>query len=293
MKRNASVAEWRESGTMLRVGEHAIFARNGGNPNGPVLLLIHGFPTSSWDWEPVWSGLSKTHRLICFDMLGFGFSDKPSPHRYTIFEQADIAQAVLRHFSASNFHLLAHDYGDTVAQELMARNLDGPQACTLRSVCLLNGGLFPESHRLLRIQKLLLSSVGPLVARLSSRSSLALSMRKIFGPDTQPKAALLDGLWELIKVNHGNRAMAQLIRYVRERREFRERWVGALQRTTLPLKLINGPLDPISGAHMIERFRELVAKANVTELPGIGHYPQIESPSGVVAAYDEFRKKLD
>lgn len=288
----AEIDAWRESGSMLRIRDHDIFVRTGGRPEGPALLLIHGFPTSSWDWQPVWAELEKTHRLISFDMLGFGFSDKPSPYRYTIFEQADIAQSVLGHFGAGNYHVLAHDYGDTVAQELLARDLDEPQTSTLNSVCLLNGGLFPESHRLLTIQKLLLSPIGPLVARASSRRSLTLSMRRIFGSHSQPQPALLDGFWKLMQVNRGSRAIAHVIRYVRERVEFRERWVGALQRTRRPLKFINGPVDPISGAHMVERYRELVANANVTELQGFGHYPQIECPSGVIESYREFRLGL-
>lgn len=277
---------------MLRFGHHEIFVRSGGRPDGPALLLIHGFPTSSWDWQPIWPELEHTHHLISFDMLGFGFSDKPAGHRYSMFEQADIAQAVLRHCGASEYHILAHDYGDTVAQELLARDLDGPQACTLLSVCLLNGGLFPESHRLLTIQKLLLSPIGPLVARLSSRRSLAISMRNIFGPDTQPDDDLLDGFWWLLNVNDGKKCIADLIRYVRERAEFRERWVGAMQRSSRPLKLVNGPVDPISGAHMVERYRQIMPRSNITELSGIGHYPQVESPAGVAAAYREFRESM-
>ena len=293
MNPNASVSAWRESGRMLRIRGQQIFFRSGGQADRPALLLIHGFPTSSWDWQPIWSELENDHRLICFDMLGFGFSDKPARHRYSIFEQADIAQDLLGELGVSEYHILAHDYGDTVAQELLARELDGPQACALASVCLLNGGLFPESHRLLTIQKLLLSPIGPLVARLSSRRSLAASMRHIFGPGTEPGDELLDGFWQLINENHGSRSIARLIRYVRERVEFRERWVGALQHTKLPLKLINGTFDPISGAHMAERYRELVADANISELASIGHYPQVESPTAVANAYADFRSKFD
>lgn len=274
---------------MLRIHGREIFVRTGGRADAPVLLLIHGFPTSSWDWLPIWPHLEKEHRLICLDMLGFGFSDKPSRHRYSIFEQADIARSVLEQHGVGEYHILAHDYGDTVAQELLARDLDRAQDCAPASACLLNGGLFPESHRLLTIQKLLLSPLGPIIARLSSRGSLALSMRHIFGPKTQPDPMLLDGFWALMNENGGRRSVARVIRYVRERAEFRERWVGALQRTRRPLKLINGMLDPISGAHMADRYRQLVADADVTELADIGHYPQVESPAAVAAAYSEFR----
>jgi pimeloyl-ACP methyl ester carboxylesterase len=48
--------------------------------------------------------------------------------------------------------------------------------------------------------------------------------------------------------------------------------------------LIDGMEDPISGAHMVARFRELVPAAAVVELPGVGHYPQIEAPTAVLEA---------
>jgi pimeloyl-ACP methyl ester carboxylesterase len=44
---------------------------------GPVLLLIHGFPTASWDWHKLWNDLTQKFRVIAPDMIGFGYSAKP------------------------------------------------------------------------------------------------------------------------------------------------------------------------------------------------------------------------
>jgi pimeloyl-ACP methyl ester carboxylesterase len=51
--------------------------------------------------------------------------------------------------------------------------------------------------------------------------------------------------------------------------------------------------DPISGAHMVAHFREFVPKAKVTELNGIGHYPQVQVPREVLAAYLSFRDEVE
>jgi pimeloyl-ACP methyl ester carboxylesterase len=284
-----STGAWRESGRSFEHAGHHIFWREGGAKDAPVLVLIHGFPTSSWDWEAVWNELARHYRLVAPDMLGFGFSAKPKRHPYSIHEQADIHEALLQSLGIGEYHVLAHDYGDSVAQELIARDLDSTGRSKLCSVGLLNGGLFPETHRLLRIQKLLLSPLGPLVARLTSRKSLKRSMKRIFGTQTQPDDTLIEEFWKLISMRDGARALAGLISYIPERVQNRERWVGALRDTSLPLVLINGLVDPISGAHMVARFRELIPAARVTELAGIGHYPQIEAPGKVVAAYQEFR----
>jgi pimeloyl-ACP methyl ester carboxylesterase len=99
--------------------------------------------------------------------------------------------------------------------------------------------------------------------------------------------------WALVAHNDGARIMHLLIRYISERREFRERWVGALQRTAVPLRFINGCEDPVSGAHMAARYRELVPHPDVVLLDGIGHYPQLEAPARVLDAYLAFAPPRD
>ena len=158
---------------------------------------------------------------------------------------------------------------------------------------LLNGGLFPETHRARPIQKLLLTPLGPLLSRLSNPRSFARSFAPIFGPNTKPSAEEMAEFWELVSYNDGHRISHELIRYIAERRSNRERWVGALQKTRVPLRLINGPEDPVSGKHMAERYRELVPNPDVVLLPGIGHYPQVEDPAGVVAALRSFAPLAD
>jgi pimeloyl-ACP methyl ester carboxylesterase len=72
-----------------------------------------------------------------------------------------------------------------------------------------------------------------------------------------------------------------------ERRQFRNRWVGALQNAEVPVRFINGAADPISGRHMADRFRELVNN-DVVLLSQIGHYPQTEDPESVLKHYLRF-----
>ncbi len=286
-----TLADWLHAGAYFEHRGQRIFWREGGVTDAPVLLLIHGFPTASWDWEAVWSGLAQRYRVLTLDMIGFGFSDKPLDYDYSIIDQADICDALLRERGVGSYHVLAHDYGDTVAQELIARVGEPGERPELASVCFLNGGLFPESHRPVLIQRLLLSPLGPLVAKLTNKNAVARNMRRIFGPQTQPDARLLDAFWELMTLHDGLKVFPKLIGYMPERRLRRARWVGAMQAASIPLKLINGSHDPISGAHMLRRYRELIARSDITELSGIGHYPQLEAPHAVLAAYLDFRAR--
>jgi pimeloyl-ACP methyl ester carboxylesterase len=287
-----SPAEWAAAGYFVDFRGHAIFVLDSGPRGDEALLLIHGFPTSSWDWEGVWPTFAARSRVLTFDMLGFGLSAKPRGHAYSIFEQADLAEHVLAAQGIASYHVLAHDYGDTVAQELLARSREPGRRPVLRSVAFLNGGLFPETHRPALVQQLLRSPLGPAVARLTTRTALASNMRRIFGPGTPPDDDLIDGFWELMQTNGGRAVMHRLIRYIDERRTHRERWVRALQHGEVPLTLIDGAADPISGAHMAVRFGELVPSASVTLLDGIGHYPQVEAPVAVLEAYSAFRAQI-
>lgn len=291
---------WRDRGGSFNYRGHRIFTQAAGDPRAPTLLLIHGFPTASFDWAPVWPALAARFCLLTADLIGFGFSAKPVDYDYRIADQANLLESLLAARGVGSYHVLAHDYGNTVAQELLARaaarmaaplpeTASGPR---LQSACFLNGGLFPESHRPLRIQRLLASPLGPVFARFTSFRLFAASLRGIFGPDTQPSASELEAFWTLVRNNDGLRVMPRLLGYMQERRQHRARWVGALERCPLPLKLIVGCADPIVGAHLASRYRELVPRADVSELPGIGHYPQIEAPEAVVMAFLAFHERM-
>lgn len=285
---------WRERGTKVRLRRRNVFVIDEGVETGPPLLLLHGFPTASWDWSPIWEQLKATQRVIAFDFLGFGFSDKPNPHDYTILGQAALTEALVEHLGLTTFHVMAHDYGDTVAQELLARQNEGSGAGTWLSLMLLNGGLFPETHRPRLLQKLLLTSAGPLLTRLVNQRSFSRAFSQVWGPDTQPSQEELQAFWELIIHNDGNKIMNRLLRYIPERTLHRPRWVDALREAEIALGLINGSVDPVSGAHMVARYREIISKQHfITELPTIGHYPQVEAPDEVLKAYGEFRQGLE
>jgi len=290
---DSPVEKWRAQGEFLNLCGHQIFVRDDGDRQLPVILLIHGFPTSSWDWQSMWDALSQNYRLVAFDMLGFGFSDKPNHRNYSIHGQADIVEALICAKSLTQFHVLAHDYGDTVAQELLSRQMERINAGTWLSCCFLNGGLFPETHRALLTQKLLLSPIGPIISKLGGYKQFIKSFSKVFGKDTKPSDTELQTFWGIINENGGGHIFHNLITYINDRLEHRERWVSALQKSTVPLALINGSADPISGEHMVARYQQLNCRLDyLGRLPAIGHYPQVEDAAGVLSNYSQFLDQL-
>ena len=294
-----TLAQWRQQGELESINGQQIFTRTGGDKSAPALVLIHGYPSASWDWEGMWQALTQRYYVITLDMLGFGFSAKPKDARYLMTEQADIFEYYLHKLNITDYHILAHDYGDTVAQELLARQREGSAKQRIASVCLLNGGLFPETHKPVLIQKLLLSPLGPLVSKLITKRKFADNLRRIFGPNTPPTPEVVDSLWQLLNHNNGLAVMHKLIDYIPQRQQHRERWVEAIIESNVPVKLINGSKDPISGQHMAQRYRQLISNAsnandvNVTELTQLGHYPQLEDAEAVTTAYLQFRDSLN
>jgi pimeloyl-ACP methyl ester carboxylesterase len=284
--------QWQEFGHFVAFGSRRIFCVDSapGERTRPTLILIHGFPTASWDFAKLWPALTLEYRVLAADMLGFGFSSKPRHHAYSIGEQADVFETLVAESSLDRYDILAHDYGDTVAQELLARD-NARSTRTIDTVCFLNGGLFPEAHRPRLIQKLLRSPLGPLVSQFVNRRGFDRSMTALFGPGHPPTQDELDAFWTLVTSERGHRLAHELIRYIADRIRHRQRWVDALCYARCPLALINGSADPVSGAHMVARYRELVGTGYIAELPGIGHYPQVEAPALVLEHYQRFRRQ--
>jgi pimeloyl-ACP methyl ester carboxylesterase len=287
-----TLQQWRSQGRFIHINGHKVFTNTAGDITKPALLLIHGFPSASWDWEGMWQALSEHYFVITLDMLGFGLSDKPKNADYKITEQADLYTQFLNTLNINDIHILAHDYGDTVAQEILARQVHNQSSITINSVCFLNGGLFPEVHRPLFVQKLLLSKLGWLVPKLMNKQKFANNLVTVFGKNTPPSTQVIDTLWTLLIYNDGLSVMPKLIHYINQRRQNRERWVGAIISSNIPITFIAGGEDPISGKHMIEHYKKLIPNANVKEFPELGHYPQVEDADAITQAYLKFREAI-
>lgn len=255
---------------------------------GEPLLLLHGFPTASWDWHYLWQPLARRYRLITCDMLGFGDSAKPARHSYSLLKQADLQQALLDHVGVFQpVHLMAHDYGASVAQELIARCYEG--GGRIASCLFLNAGLFPEAHWPVSGHKMLLSPLGALIARRFSRQALVRHAVRLYGAGTRPSESDFDDQWSLIEGQQGQRILHRLMGYIHERMSQRDRWITAMQHAGVPLRLIFGERDPTTGKPTLERYRQLIVPADTVLLPDVGHYPHTEAPNQVLKHYLAFR----
>lgn len=284
--------EWKQNGSFFEHNGFPIFYRQNGSGD-EILLCLHGFPTASFDYRKIWDGLAGKFTVISFDMIGYGLSAKPEDFDYTTFAQVDLLKALLLNLGVKRVHILAHDYGNTITQELLARDAENRLAFSIETICFMNGALFPETHRPILAQKLLLSRVGYLFGRLIPDAAFAKSLASVFGKNTQPAKEELADFLTLFKNNNGKYIAHKLIRYMTERAKYRERWVQPLGSMKQPFLFINGSDDPVSGKHLVERFREVVPdQKNIVELPDIGHFPHLEAPEIVLDKFLEFHDDI-
>lgn len=283
------VDDWYARGNKSVIKDLEIFNIQSGE--GEVLVCLHGFPTSSWDFSPLWTGLKSKFHVFAHDLVGLGRSAKPD-QPLPVSLQATIVEELLISRGINEGHILAHDLGDTVAQELLARQCESKSRIKWLSCVFLNGGIFPEMHRPRFIQRLLLSPLGAIVAKLSSESTFRRNMKNIFSEEHPPSEEFLRVSWDLLRERKGVQMLPKLIKYMKERNDNRDRWVSPLENSNIPLRLINGIQDPVSGLHAAEYYREIVPDADVILLEDAGHYPHVETPDKVLQAFLDFHGRL-
>ena len=291
-----SVAAWRERGRYLRVAGLEVFVVDWAEP-GPLrpstvsddasaAVILHGFPTSSYDWRPSLPTFGAGRRVVLFDFPGYGLSDKPDDYSYSLFEQADVAEGVLSRLGVRRADLVAHDMGTSVACELLARRERGLLSFEVRSLLLTNGSVYPELAHLTPSQKLLRSPAAPLFSKLSSERVFRWQMKKLFGAPVEEREVA--EMWAQLRYRGGQRLLSRLIGYVDERYRFWHRWIGALRRLDVPALALWGPLDPVAVLAIGERLAREIPGAELCRLDGLGHYPMLEDPQRFGAAVARF-----
>lgn len=273
-----NISSWREAGRHITIEGHSVFVIEAGNAKDTIVIL-HGYPTSSYDYKSVLPLLSKDFRVVIHDHIGFGLSDKPVDYSYSLMEQADRATLLWLKLGIKSAHLVAHDYGTSIATEIIARRNIGVEPVKLESLTLCNGSVHIELAKLKVIQKLLRNrTLGPIVARLSSKRIFKRNMQQLWFDRSKLPEAEINSMWELLTMNEGKKALPRITQYLRERELFWHRWVGALKKSTLKSHILWGNNDPITGGDIARLHHEEMPGSTLRILDKIGHYPMIEAP---------------
>jgi len=278
---------WEQLGQYRELAGHRIFTIDApalGEQQHEPLLVLHGFPTASFDFHLVLDDL-RAHRRVCLvDFLGYGFSAKPDI-AYTLAGQADIVTAFTAELGLRELALLTHDMGDTVGGELLARNVDGDWPVAITQRALTNGSIYIEMAHLSAGQELLLSLPDERLAPgLIDEATVGAGVAGTFSRHSTVSDEELAAHAQLVTRDDGHLILPRLIRYIEERRREQHRYTGAIETHPSPVHVVWGADDPIAVVEMVDRLRRARPDARVTVLDQVGHYPMVEAPEQFLAA---------
>lgn len=288
------IKAWEASGTYIKYGpnKHKIFVKQVGDPKAnskKTLLLIHGFPESSYSYHRILDGMLNTFdRVILFDMIGYGLSDKPeNNYSYSLLEQADTTLSVWKHFGIDGGHIISHDMGVSVTTEILARHennlLPSWFSKGIQSLTFTNGSMVLSMSRLRLMQKLLLTRYGKFINKFVHYNLFKQQVKSAHGNKnlTDKEIQLL---WELNKLQNGHKQSYQTIKYLNDRKQFEKtRWLPALSQTEIPIHLCWGDQDQVAQVKMAYFLKENVCpQARLTIMNGLGHFCQLGNPQAWV-----------
>jgi pimeloyl-ACP methyl ester carboxylesterase len=243
------------------------------------LLILHGFPTCSFDFRHVVASLAVHRRVLLLDMIGYGLSAKPDIV-YTMGLQADVVRAFVADAGVSSLAMLTHDMGDTVGGELLARQAEGAWPVEITRRVITNGSIYIEMAHLSTGQEILLSLPDERLpdAIDNDGSTMKAGLAATFSPHSSVDDGELAAAWELISHHGGDRLLPRTIRYIEERRRSQDRYTGAIESHPSPLAIVWGADDPIAVVEMVARLRAARPDAPSQILRDVGHYPMVEAP---------------
>ncbi len=272
---------------MLEACGKRVFVIDEGEGGGTPLLVVHGFPTSSYDFQHVWPQLTARRRVVALDLPGYGFSEKPADYNYSLLEQADVVEVVARQLGLEKVHLWGHDMGTSVATELLARRQNGLLHFELDRLILMNGSVHAEMAHLTPSQKLLLRPrLGPFFAKIASRPTYRWQLKRILSRPVADEE--LDDQYSLLRSDDGYLRLPRMHPLLRRTHPL----PPALDRR--PRKARPPGPDPLGRKRPGRRHRHRRAArprntgAKLVRLAGVGHYPQLEAPAEVVAQLELF-----
>lgn len=242
------------------------------------ILIIHGYPSCSYDWSACLPALRARRRVVLMDLPGFGLSVKPDT-RYSIRLYADAVEAVARAAALSSVALVTHDMGDTVGGEILARDLEATLPFAVTERVLTNGSIYIDMAQLTNGQQFLLAADDALLAEGwgGDGSGFQGSLAAICSPDNQPTTDDLAALWEFMAYNGGDRLLARTIRYIEDRRAEESRFTGAIEKHPSPLGIVWGALDPVAVYPMTDKLIAARPDARRVTLDDVGHFPMLEA----------------
>ncbi len=279
--------EWVDQGRMVKANGYDIFLHTSGKAKtkGHGILIVHGFPGSTWDWSGVVPELAKRTRVVIPDMVGFGHSEKPQEgtfeDHYSLFKQADMYEAIAKQEGLTEVMLVIHDMGQSVGSELMKRQQEGTLPFHIKHAIVFNGSTLINLVVLAPMQQKAMDATDKLGPDLK-RADVMKDIDDSFGKDHPSTEKILGAMADQILFNNGDRVFNRQIRYMMQRKVYLQRWQAGIINFNGPVSMFWGEQDPISVVAMAKAWKDMQPKIELHMWPDVAHWPMIDVPDRVV-----------
>lgn len=255
---------------------------------GPVIVFIHGLPASSYSWREVARDLSDRYRCVCFDLMGFGYSDKPPHERYTIYRQAGLILGAVRELGLSDFALVGHSMGGGVALAIV-REL-GPEQKLVKALALVDSICYPQTPPwfILALWVPLIPSA--VMKLIPERWGFVLLKSAMYHSVRGMKPEAMDEYAACLQSEGGHRALIRVARHMVP--PDIEEFVQSYSRINVPAQVIWGRQDRVIPLDFGRRLARDIPNARVYEVDQCGHVPQEEYPEIVAPVLREFLREV-
>ena len=271
--------EWTSTTEDNNAAKVNVFYRTWGDETKPKLVLIHGFPNSSFDYYKMIPYLADEYHIAALDFPGSGFSDKPlDGYNYMLAENAEIVDHFVREVVGfDDFALFTHDRGVSIGLAFLGNYLDHPNpGYTVNYHFLSNSGMFLPLANLVPFQLSLLDADAG-ERMIQARSA---QPRRTEG---EPESLAFS---DIFAFNQGNISLLYVGRYLLERQVNETRWLEYLPRSPVPVAYLWGLTDNVNPIRIPNYVWDTYLNDRESEssfwiLPTAGHYPQRDNPEEV------------
>lgn len=253
---------------------------------GDPILFVHGTPTWSFEYRHVIQALSRNHRCLAPDLLGFGLSQRPVEFDYRPESHAQVLAQFADRLGLDQFTLVVHDYGGPIALPLA---LDRPGR--VRRLVVLNSWMWSVAGdpRMARGARLLGGRLGRFLYRRANLSLRSL-MPYAYGDRTKLTPAIhRQYLAPFSDADGRGRVLWPLARgLLGSSDHFDSLWQRRQRLADVPALVLWGMRDRALGPELLDRWRTALPGARVVELPEAGHWPHEEQPDLVIKELEKF-----
>ena len=265
-----------------------------GNPDGPVLVLLHGYLASLFTFDKVVPQLSEKYKVVCLDFPAFGLTGAVPNKDYSIESFIETVNQVVKKLSIDKFYLLGHSMGGRVAWRYAIKYPD-----QVKKLILVGSGVLLNEGDLERFERQNIPKAFRYIgANFPYKEKFVYFTPKFFAKQGAKVSVydqnlvtdeMVDQYYDLPLLEGSRQALADMA-LMNEVKDLLLDDENLLQQIKVPSLMIHGDKDNIIGLWATKPFENNINNLKIKIFKNMGHMPMIEDPIGVVKEINDFIK---